>query len=891
MLAFLMSVNLLMAQTQTLTITTQKLATQYGWTDSQCQRNFDLNDVLSVEVDSAGTMKYNSNTKQLHCYQWLGGFTIRAKAGCSINRVKLTYYSVNSGVMTMNWGKDGKSIPESDRILTNQVVEVNASSVKFFVGTTGTNTDGQIRLGEWEVEYTQSHSTEELIRTATDLGKQFGWSDGTCPVHIPFNNALSLHSDQDNNVKYYSTTKSFHCYQWCKGFYIKARPGTLIKSVALTYESLNDGVLIQNWGTDGKNIPEDDWIASGNIVPVNGDSVHFFTGNKHETGNCQIHITGFSIVYIDTLSRIETFSSCPSKSSDAAISVLGDEGYYSWQLSKFQREGADLIYGIQGTRLLYNGAIAMDGEMEGGVKDVSFEWRASSAENSVRFMVKAGETTDDFSRANPGSSSYVMNYTKAFGVKSNCALSISMGAQSASAQPNPIIGPVTITPYLLFKVPYHIDSIDTNLSAYDLKPRLINNTDEIPQFEVVSNTTGDEASIVNGVVDLSGVMHAGEVKVKASCFGGDVYTTLTLHIGVAPLVYFAEPNKVVYLGDSSFVNPLIVFDSVGAVTYLSSDTSVASVNDTGLVMIQGIGQTIITAHVAASEKYVATSTSFYLSVIYMPQEGTYRIETFSQCRKKKVTEGFAYVVGDDDVYDWNISNFSRDKQDTIVGEQGVLLNYGGAIASNGVQEGGIKYLSFNWRAMDPILPVHFFVNMTDESMSYHSEAVGDASLVFTYSSMVLRKSNTILSVNLLAKENPAQSRIVVGPLQIVPYLLFTNKYVELTLPRSGYDCAEDLINNTEGEGEITYSIVSSTCDTVAIEGSVLDLSATTTEGDIQLQATWGEVSTTMTVHVTIPSGLNENENVDVNANQKIIQDGKLWILRNGEWWTILGNKK
>jgi len=179
--------------------------------------------------------------------------------------------------------------------------------------------------------------------------------------------------------------------------------------------------------------------------------------------------------------------------------------------------------------------------------------------------------------------------------------------------------------------------------------------------------------------------------------------------------------------------------------------------------------------------------------------------------------------------------------------------------------------------------------MANTSRSYRATAVGDPKMVMTYSNMFENKSNTSLSIGLRAKENPAQSQIVVGRLLIVPYLLFTNKYVELALPQTSYDCASELINNTEGRDSIIYSIVSSTCDTVAIKGSVLDLSATAKEGDINVRAQWGEVSTTMTVHVTIPQGIEEVQNAECTMhNGKMMKDGELWIWRNGHWWTVLG---
>ncbi|GEM_PF-6181433 len=867
--------------------TTQELANEYGWANETSLRNFNLNEALSVDVEKDGTMKYTMNTKSCHCYQWLGSFTIRAREGVTIQSVKLTYGSVNAGVLTQNWGVDGKQIAPEDQIASGELVEVNDNAITFYVGTTDTVTNGQIRITKWEVSYNDPNAGESMLRTTTDLGKQYGWADAYCPVNIPFNNAISFHSDKTDNVKYYSTTKSFHCYQWSGGFYFKARPGTIIQSVSLTYDPLNNAVLTKNWGIDGKNIPEEDWIESGAMVSVNGDSVHFFTGDKANTNNCQLHITGFAVIYKDTLAHKEKWEQCTLTESEEVVDVVGDKGYYDWQLSHFQRSTSDVVCASQGTRLLYEGTIATDGVQEGGIKDVSFDWRASDDTKPVQFTVQVGEVTDEVQRANPGSANYVMNYTNQFAVKSNCAFSISMGAQAATAQTQPIIGAVSITPYLLFKQPNHVDTIDTNNDSYDLKPILINNSGEEPVFEVIENTIGQEITIIDGVVDLSDIIHGGYIKVKASCFEGAVYTMLMLYIEVAPRVYFAEANKIVYITDTPFVNPLIAPDSIGAITYTSSNMKVAMVNDTGLVTIMGLGQAVITAYVAATEAYVATSASFNLSVIYIPEEGTYRIETFSQCRKKQSTEGFVYVEGDDAVYDWNLTNFSRDKQDTVAGEQGILLNYGGSISTNGAQEGGVKYMSFNWRAVDPVSPVHFIVNMANTSVSHSQSAVGDASLVLTYNYVFEVKSNTSFSINVRAKETPTQSQIVVGPIQIVPYLLFTNKYVELELPQTTYDCKDALINNTDSV--VTYSILSAPAGLISIEDGILDLSDIDEAGDVVVQAQWGEVSTTMTVHLLMPTAVEYVNDAD-DSNHKVIRDGKLFIQHHSEYYTVLGNR-
>ena len=70
--------------------------------------------------------------------------TISAAPGYTITTVKITYNINYTGVLKLN----------SSDISSGTAVSVNASSVVFDVGNTGSATNGQVKVTAIEVEYT-----------------------------------------------------------------------------------------------------------------------------------------------------------------------------------------------------------------------------------------------------------------------------------------------------------------------------------------------------------------------------------------------------------------------------------------------------------------------------------------------------------------------------------------------------------------------------------------------------------------------------------------------------------------------------------------------------------------------------------------------------------------
>lgn len=126
-----------------ITVTT-KIANQ-GWINATQYSTLALDDIISASASGgANTGKYYSNGNNWRLYQNENAtLTISAVEGYTINTVKIEYTVDNAGVLTHN----------DSNIATGTVVEVNASSIQFGVGNTGSATNGQVRITAIEVVY------------------------------------------------------------------------------------------------------------------------------------------------------------------------------------------------------------------------------------------------------------------------------------------------------------------------------------------------------------------------------------------------------------------------------------------------------------------------------------------------------------------------------------------------------------------------------------------------------------------------------------------------------------------------------------------------------------------------------------------------------------------
>ena len=133
------------------TVSIADYAAANGWANSQQYTTLKMDDVVSVTVSGGGnTGKYYDNGTNWRIYQTETPSITVSADGKTIISVKITYASEKTGVLTL----DGANI------VSGTVVEVNASSVTFGVGNTGTETKGQVRITDIEVVYAGESTTD-----------------------------------------------------------------------------------------------------------------------------------------------------------------------------------------------------------------------------------------------------------------------------------------------------------------------------------------------------------------------------------------------------------------------------------------------------------------------------------------------------------------------------------------------------------------------------------------------------------------------------------------------------------------------------------------------------------------------------------------------------------
>ncbi|MCF0145016.1 MAG: Ig-like domain-containing protein, partial [Eubacterium sp.] len=94
---------------------------------------------------------------------------------------------------------------------------------------------------------------------------------------------------------------------------------------------------------------------------------------------------------------------------------------------------------------------------------------------------------------------------------------------------------------------------------------------------------------------------------------GSASFTLTV-VKAKPVLAFSAEKVSKTFGDAPFVSALKTKKTDGAISYSSSDTSVAVVDQDGKVTIKGAGRAKITAKAAAGKCYEAGSASYVVSV-------------------------------------------------------------------------------------------------------------------------------------------------------------------------------------------------------------------------------------------------------------------------------------
>ena len=157
-------------------------------------------------------------------------------------------------------------------------------------------------------------------------------------------------------------------------------------------------------------------------------------------------------------------------------------------------------------------------------------------------------------------------------------------------------------------------------------PNAVTHEQNIPSAKLGSNTVPITPELVSALNDqIAGTIFTPSV---VTTYGSDSLTTVSTNSvsnfvtrKITPTISLANiPNK--FTIDAPFsLSGLITTDSVGALSYSSSNTSVATVSSAGLVTIVGAGTTTITINQAASTNGVysaATPVSASFQVQQLP---------------------------------------------------------------------------------------------------------------------------------------------------------------------------------------------------------------------------------------------------------------------------------
>ena len=537
------------------------------------------------------------------------------------------------------------------------------------------------------------------------------------------------------------------------------------------------------------------------------------------------------------------------------VDFTDQDSIYTWTVNGHRYDGTWLRFATNA-----NACMTSQGIQEGGVKRLSFTWHRANGEcPKIHTTIKAldgdGNEIVDRSIELTGSEDQTSNqtYNMRFDeVKQNAQFYLRNESDGFVT----LISDIKIIPYLLYtKKLDGVTILAGETQATYKNEAFINNTGATPAFSIISSEPASIATIAaDGTVTATA---AGTIKVQAAW--EEVTTTYTLNIAKnslpTPTITFADGNMVTKdMNTIGYVNTL-TRDGDGAVSYESSDETVAEVDAEGVITIIGEGVTTITAKVAACQTYAAAEASYVLTTTD-PKEDAY-VETFDKL-PDETKSSMSDRTGD--WYTWKITTGARHKTTDVLynGTRALWLSGNGGASMETTIEGGVKRVSFLWNKFNKTAsPVKVSVTAGDITRELEKEVQtgedynqNNPDLVFNSNFGI--KSNTNLKI-----ANPQNTTALqIGPIAITPYIFYTVKDTLIDITDVATFTNDKLIDNRDDGVAIVYSIVGENDGVATIDaetGEVTGLKA----GKVTVQAAYGEAKTTYTlnIHQKIDDGI------------------------------------
>ncbi|MCQ2342872.1 MAG: Ig-like domain-containing protein [Paludibacteraceae bacterium] len=476
-----------------------------------------------------------------------------------------------------------------------------------------------------------------VTKTVDQVATMHGWTDATAYQSFTLDDVISVtaKTSSDKTCTFpngYYTSSKWYMYQGDSNgeFTISAAAEYIIKTIKITYSPQNSGILSFK---SGFGIAAADQIASGSSITIDKQSATLYVGctaASSSSTNINARITQFTVTYeLVEQSLIEEFRDPVGDTlwnhSTAATTKLGTYGEWEMEGIRHTNPSNDMdklkTKNTPGVGIGWVANPYMQTTAEGGVKALSFLWNqgatAKETDKTEKITVTVGDKTKDDTFTGTTTTNRPADRTFMFSpeVKSNATLRLE-GVNGNRI----VVGPITIVPYLRYTYT-ETQEVKIGLGTFDCSLQ-IDNTDGEGTITYSSDNT-DVVSFANPAEPEATLVGVGEATITATWSEGASTSfklkVITLPIPVVTFPDLTDNKKTVNLDAVPFTETISVKVndeevSEPTITYESSNTEYATVDNNGEVTIIGEGATTITAKVAACQTYAAAEASYVLTI-------------------------------------------------------------------------------------------------------------------------------------------------------------------------------------------------------------------------------------------------------------------------------------